>query len=43
MIPPNHFDFIVKMGKAFLAIMIAIYAFKLGRTVYWMINNELLY
>jgi len=35
MMHPDHFDFIVKMAKAFVLSMIAIYAFKVGRTIHW--------
>lgn len=35
MMHPDHFDFIVKMGKAFIISMIVIYAFKIGRIVQW--------
>jgi hypothetical protein len=34
MMHPDHFDFIVKMMKAFLLASIAIYSFKCGRLTY---------
>lgn len=34
MMHPDHFNFIVSMAKAFIAVSIFIYAFKIGRLTY---------
>jgi hypothetical protein len=39
MMHPDHFALIIKIMRVALMIFIAIYAFKLGRTVYWMISQ----
>jgi len=43
MLPPDQYERFMMIFKAFLIVGVIYYSFKLGRTLYWMINNELLY
>ena len=41
MMHPDHFNFIVIMAKAFIAVSILMYSFKIGRLVYIALFNPI--